>query len=198
MEPEQPKSSSQDDEPEIESAELSDVPAGLKRITAWCYRFLTDRPEWQRGVIGTSTFLGGIYFGSQIAAAINVVAGLLAQTVGTVSFTINHVILVVVGVIAGLQWRVSRQLNMVGDEVEDMTPRSPQTDGGREIELRDSDDGGDATGGGAIGGAIAGGAIGAAFGPGGAIGGAVLGAILGDGIEKNEDKQQRDNKGQFK
>lgn len=134
-----------------ETATLADVPGGLKRLLRWTWLLYTDRPAWQKPVLGFAVF-------------------------------------VVLGVSAGIQYLITRELESIRGKIGNMGDGEVETDGGRNRRSQEAtrESGGEpsSTGGLAFGGAIAGGTLGSVLGPGGALGGAVFGAIVGDEFEK--------------
>jgi len=172
-------------------SEREEFVEAVKEAIGAAYRWVTDRPDWQRGLIGVTSSLVLVLIGDEIQAVFDFAISLvpaLGQFIPQGSFLAsNRAILVVIGITFGYQ---VHRLNTLEQKIENMTrvetdggarPPNPQND-----PLDNSDD--DTSGGGAIGGAIAGAALGSSLGPGGTLGGAVLGAILGDSIEKSADK----------
>lgn len=173
-------------------SELDDFIEGVKQSIGSLYRYVWDRPDWQRAIFGFAVFILGALASDPIESTFGLIFSVIPALGGLIPngplLASNRTIVVLVGVLFGHQ---VRRLNTLETKISSMS--RAQTDGGTkpseyQTDPFDEDDEDDTSGGGAIGGAIAGAAVGSAFGPGGTVGGAVLGAILGDSLEKSADE----------
>lgn len=176
-----------EDDDTVDSAALADVPDGLKKMLRWLYLLYSDRPDWQRPLIGGVFFVVSLLLGNVVTDLFSSVLSSIASRIGRVSgsFSADQISIVLLGLVLGQQRRIARKIKTVERELTAVTDSVLETDGGR----MQSEEAG-STGGGAIAGVIAGAALGSSFGPGGTFGGAVFGAILGDELERYSERTQ--------